>query len=185
MTNTIADRQLDTSAARTDVTRWLADFQRVLTARDIDAAAGLFVDDCFWRDLVAFTWNIVTIEGPEGVRQMLGQTLDRVQPSGFAVTDELGEAGAETESWIKFETSVGRGIGHLRLSDSKAWTLLTTLDEIKGHEEPKGDRRPRGTEHGAVPNRQTWLEQRQHESQELGYVTQPDGVIVGGGAGGG
>src|ERR1700682_796155 len=184
MTNTIADRQLDTSAARTDVTRWLADFQRVLTARDIDAAAGLFVDDCFWRDLVAFTWNIVTIEGPEGVRQMLGQTLDRVQPSGFAVADELGEAGAETESWIRFETSVGRGIGHLRLRDGKAWTLLTTLNELKGYEEPTSDRRPKGTEHGAVPDRQTWLEHLMRESQELGSMTQPYAVIVGGGQGG-
>ncbi len=163
---------------------WLADFERALTARDLDAAAGLFVDDCFWRDLVAFTWNIVTVEGPEGVRHMLGQTLDRVKPSDFAVADELGAAAVDSESWIKFETSVGRGIGHLRLRDDKAWTLLTTLDELKGHEEPKSDRRPKGVEHGAVPDRQTWLEQRRREAQELGYGTQPYVVIVGGGQGG-
>src|SRR5713226_2745741 len=104
MTDINTDRPVDTSATGTVVTTWLADFERALTARDIDAAAGLFVDDCFWRDLVAFTWNIVTVEGAEGVRQMLGQTLDQVQPSGFAVADELGEAGGATESWIKFET---------------------------------------------------------------------------------
>ena len=146
--------------------------------------ARLFVDDCFWRDLVAFTWNIVTVEGPEGVRQMLGQTLDRVQPTGLVVADEFGESGADTESWIKFETSVGRCIGHLRLRDGKAWTLLTALNELKGYEEPKRDRRPRGTEHGAVPDRETWLEQRRREEQELGHVTQPYVVIVGGGQGG-
>jgi putative flavoprotein involved in K+ transport len=184
MTETTTARPVDASAPGNAATTWLADFDRALTTRDIDAAAGLFVDDCFWRDLVAFTWNIVTVEGPEGVRHMLGQTLDRVQPSGFAVADELGEAGAETESWIKFETSVGRGIGHLRLRDGKAWTLLTTLDELKGHEEPKRDKRPTGTEHGAVPDRRTWLEQRRREAQELGYVTQPYVVIVGGGQGG-
>ena len=115
---------------------------------------------------------------------MLTQTLDQVQPSGFAVTDELGEAAGPTESWIKFETSVGRGIGHLRLRDGKAWTLLTTLNDLKGHEEPKHDRRPKGTEHGAVPNRETWLEQRRREAEELGRVTQPYVVIVGGGQGG-
>ena len=184
MTDTIADRPVDTSAKETDVTRWLADFERVLTAGDINAAAGLFVDDCYWRDLVAFTWNIVTLEGAEGVRDMLGHTLDQVQPSGFAVADELGAPAADTESWIKFETSVGLGIGHLRLIDGKAWTLLTTLNELKGHEEPKRDRRPKGTEHGAVPNRQTWLEQRRREAQELGHVSQPYAVIVGGGQGG-
>ena len=184
MTETTTARPVDASAPGNATTTWLADFEKALTTRDIDAAAGLFVDDCFWRDLVAFTWNIVTVEGPEGVRDMLGQTLDRVQPSGFVIAGELGEAGAETESWIKFETSVGRGIGHLRLRDGKAWTLLTTLDELKGHEEPKRDRRPTGTEHGAVPDRQTWLEQQRREAQELGYVTQPYVVVVGGGQGG-
>jgi putative flavoprotein involved in K+ transport len=184
MTETSTDRPVDTSAAGTAVTAWLADFQHALTTRDIDAAAALFVDDCFWRDLVAFTWNITTVEGPEGVRDMLRQTLDRVKPTGFAVTDELGEAAADSEAWIRFETSVGRGIGHLRLRDGKAWTLLTTLDELKGHEEPKRDRRPMGTEHGAVPDRQTWLEQRRGEAQDLGHVTQPYVVIVGGGQGG-
>src|SRR5207253_8760303 len=141
-------------------------------------------DACFWRDLVAFTWNISTVEGPEGVRQMLSQTLDHVQPRGFAVTDELGEAAAASESWIKFETSVGWGLGHLRLRDGKAWTLLTTLNALKGHEEPKRERRPKETEHGAVPNRQTWLEQRRREPQALSHVSQPYAVDARGGLGG-
>ena len=184
MTETITDRPVDTLGTRTEVTRWLADFEKALTARDIDAAATLFVEDCYWRDLVAFTWNIVTVEGIEGVRDLLAQTLDRTLPSGFAVAEELGEAAADTESWIKFDTSVGRGLGHLRLRDGKAWTLLTTLNELKGHEEPKRDRRPKGIEHGAVPNRQTWLEQRRREAEELGHATQPYVVVVGGGQGG-
>jgi putative flavoprotein involved in K+ transport len=184
MTETTTDRPVDASATETPVTRWLADFERVLTAGDINTAAALFVADCYWRDLVAFTWNIVTVEGAEGIRDLLSHTLGRVQPRAFAVADELGTPDAATESWIKFETSVGQGIGHLRLRDGKAWTLLTTLNELKGHEEPQRDRRPKGTEHGAVPNRQTWLEQRRHEAQELGHVSQPYAVIVGGGQGG-
>jgi putative flavoprotein involved in K+ transport len=187
MTETTADRPVDTSTPGTAVTTWLADFEKALTAGDIDAAADLFVDDCYWRDLVAFSWNIVTAEGRAGVRDMLGQTLKQVKPRGFAIAAELGEpaeAGGVTESWIRFETSAGRGLGHLRLRDDKAWTLLTTLDELKGHEEPKSDRRPRGTEHGAVPNRQTWLEQRRREAEDLGHVTQPYALIVGGGQGG-
>jgi len=184
MTETITDRTVDVSATETAVTRWLADFETALNARNIDAVAALFVEDCYWRDLVAFTWNIITIEGPEGVCKMLAQRLHQVQPSDFSVAEELGAAAADTESWIKFETSVGRGIGHLRLRDGKAWTLLTTLNDLKGHEEPKHGRRPKGTEHGAVPNRETWLEQRRREAEELGHVTQPYAVIVGGGQGG-
>ena len=34
----------------------------------------------------------------------------------------------------------------------------TTLDELKGHEEPKRDRRPFGAEHGVIRDRQTWLD---------------------------
>jgi len=186
MTETL-DRAVDTSSARTVVTEWLANFENALTARHVDAAVGLFLDDSFWRDLIAFTWNIVTVEGPEGVRDMLGQTLGRVQPTRFAVADELGEpgeGGGVTESWIRFETSVGRGVGHLRLKDGKAWTLLTTLNELKGHEEPLSDRRPKGAKHGAKPNRQTWLDQRRREAEDLGNITQPYTVIVGGGQGG-
>src|SRR5206468_10348445 len=108
MTETITDRPAGTLGTRTEVTRWLADFEKALTARDIDAAAALFVEDCYWRDLVAFTWNIVTVEGIEGVRDMLAQTLDRTLPSGLVVAGEVGEAAVHTESWIKFATSVGR-----------------------------------------------------------------------------
>src|SRR5213082_787191 len=35
-----------------------------------------------------------------------------------------------------------------------------------------------------LPNRQTWLEQRRREAEELGHVTQPYAVVVGGGQGG-
>ncbi len=115
---------------------------------------------------------------------MLGKTLDRVQPSGFAVADELGAPEDPSEAWIRFDTSVGRGLGHLRLREGKAWTMLTTLNELRGQEEPKTVRRPRGVEHGAIPNRQTWLEERRRETDELGRITQPYVVIVGGGQGG-
>ena len=91
---------------------------------------------------------------------------------------------AIVDAWIEFETETGRGNGHLRLKDGKAWTLLTALRELKGHEEPRGPARPRGVEHGADPDRETWLERRRREADELGYETQPEVVIVGGGQGG-
>ena len=39
-------------------------------------------------------------------------------------------------------------------------------------------------EHGAFQDRQTWLESRRNEAEELGYGTQPYCVIIGGGQGG-
>jgi putative flavoprotein involved in K+ transport len=163
---------------------WLNEFEEALVARDADRAASLFADQSFWRDLVSFTWNIVTVEGPAGVADMLRATLDHVDPSGFRTTAEPTETGGVTDVWLEFETAVGRCSGHLRLVEGKAWTLLTTLDELKGHEEPHSERRPMGAEHGANPDRVTWLENREAEAAELGYTRQPEVVIVGGGQGG-
>ena len=170
--------------AATHVDQWLSGFDRALTEGDIAAAAELFGEECYWRDLVAFTWNIATIEGRDGVCDLLGHTLSRVRPSGWRATEEPTSADGVTEAWIAFETAVGRGSGHLRLIDGKAWTLLTALDELKGYEENAGVNRPKGVEHGALAERRSWLEERQAEAEELGYGVQPYVVIIGGGQGG-
>ncbi|HYO19646.1 MAG TPA: NAD(P)/FAD-dependent oxidoreductase, partial [Dermatophilaceae bacterium] len=166
------------------VDAWLADFEAALSARDVDRAAGMFATDSFWRDLVSFTWNITTVEGRDGVAHMLRSRLDDTDPSGFRTSEEPTEAGGVTEAWIEFETATGRARGHLRLKDEGAWTLLTTLYELKGHEEPKGDRRPLGAEHGARRDRETWTEKRERETRDLGYATQPYTLVIGGGQGG-
>jgi putative flavoprotein involved in K+ transport len=49
--------------AATAVTSWLAGFSSALVANDPARVAALFTEDCFWRDLIAFTWNIRTFEG--------------------------------------------------------------------------------------------------------------------------
>ncbi|MCS7479504.1 NAD(P)/FAD-dependent oxidoreductase [Umezawaea endophytica] len=178
---------LTTTDAAAKVTAWLADFESALASGDTGAVAGLFGEESYWRDLVAFTWNIVTVEGRDGVRDMLAATLDRVRPHAFRIAEDLGgasEGDGVVESWIAFETSVGRCVGQLRLRDGLVWTLLTTMTELIGHEEPVNGRRPKGAEHGANPDRRTWLEQRTAEAEELGRTTQPHTVVIGGGQGG-
>ncbi len=163
---------------------WLADFESVLERGDIDAAVALFAPESYWRDLVAFTWNICTQEGPDAIRAMLTARLADTQPTAFAVEGEASEAGGVLEAWFTFETAVARGRGHLRLKNGKAWTLLTTMTELKGFEEQTGERRIKGAEHGAQPGRKSWLEQRQQEAATLGFQEQPYVLIVGGGQGG-
>ena len=177
-----------TTTADDTANRWFADFEAALKARDVAAAAGMFATESYWRDLVSFTWNLVTVEGPAGVSKLVSADAARqVAPVSFEVSGEPSEADGVTEAWLKFETAIGRGTGHLRLNaDDKAWTFLTTLDEIKGHEEPASPNadRPFGTEHGANPDRVTWAEQREAEAAELGYTRQPEVVVIGGGQGG-
>jgi putative flavoprotein involved in K+ transport len=163
---------------------WLADFMSAMQRNDVDAAVALFEPDCYWRDLVTFTWNIRTQEGPEAIRAMLKARLADTRPTAFAVEGEATEADGVVEAWFTFETAVARGRGHLRLRNGKAWTLLTTMTELKGFEESKGDRRVKGAEHGVHPGRKTWLDGRQQEDATLGFTEQPYVVIVGGGQGG-
>jgi len=163
---------------------WLADFSTALASGDVDAAVALFEPDSYWRDLVAFTWNIRTQEGPEAIRAMLKARLADTRPSAFAIEGEATEAGGVVEAWFAFETAVARGRGHLRLRGGKAWTLLTTMTELKGFEERTGERRTKGAEHGVQVDRKTWLERRQEEAAALGFTEQPYVVIVGGGQGG-
>ena len=165
-------------------TDWLGRLAAALEGRDVEAALALFDDECYWRDLVAFTWNIKTMEGKAQVRDMLEATLSGVKPSRWKVEGEASETGGVTEAWFTFETAVARGRGLLRLKADKCWTLLTTMVELKGHEEAKGETRVKGVQHGAVEERRSWLEQREQEAAELGVTTQPYVLIVGGGQGG-
>ncbi|MBO9514682.1 MAG: NAD(P)/FAD-dependent oxidoreductase [Variovorax sp.] len=175
----------DLSAHPTQIaSAWLADFNAALESQDIDAAVALLDADSYWRDLVAFTWNIRTQEGPEAIRAMLQARLADTKPTGFALEGEATEADGIVEGWFTFETGVARGRGHLRLRNGKAWTLLTTMTELKGFEEKRGERRIKGAEHGANPARKTWLEKRAEEAKTLGFTEQPYVLIVGGGQGG-
>jgi putative flavoprotein involved in K+ transport len=167
------------------VSAWLESFGAALEGGDVAAAAEHFEADGFWRDLVSFTWNIRTLEGRDEIAAMLEATLDGVRPTGWAVEGDATEPGPGiAEAWITFETAVARGRGHIRLREGRCWTLLTTMVELKGHEERTGPGRIKGVEHGAIRERQTWLERRQAEAAELGYQRQPYCVIVGGGQGG-
>ena len=176
---------LDTTT--TDQTQAFLDaFGATLQQDDIDAACEMFEDDCYWRELVTFTWNIKTVEGKDGVADMLKHQLATTKPTGWKIAEgEIAtEDGGVTTAWIEFETEVARGFGLLRLKGDKIWTLLTTMVELKGHEEPSGFNRALGAKHGAGKNRTTWAEERAQEEAELGYDTQPYCLIIGGGQGG-
>lgn len=167
-----------------EISQWLAQFGDAIARDDLANTVELFEEECYWRDLVSFTWNIITLEGREAIRAMLQATLREVRPSAWQIEGDGTEDKGVTSGWFTFETAAARGKGHIRLRNGKCWTLLTTMTEFKGFEEKKGANRILGTQHGAFQNRQTWLERRAQEEAELGYATQPYCVIIGGGQGG-
>ena len=132
MTQTVQPTAVQTSLTPQErVDLWLASFESALAERDVDRAAGMFAVDSFWRDLVAFTWNLKTVEGRDAVAAMLHARLDDTDPVNFRTTETPDEADGVTSAWIEFETATGRGKGHLRLKGDEAWTFLTTMQELK------------------------------------------------------
>ncbi|MCT1356076.1 NAD(P)/FAD-dependent oxidoreductase [Gordonia sp. p3-SID1431] len=178
---------------------WLREFESALAADDIARATNAFLTDSYWRDLTAFTWNIKTVEGHEQIADMLTARLADTRPSNFTTTEPATDDGdGVVSAFIAFETAVGRCEGHLRIrrddagtdgggrdaGEDKAWTLLTTMQELKGHEESAGPNRPLGAVHGSDPDTRSWAEKKADEELSLGRSAQPYVLVIGGGQGG-
>ena len=153
----------------------LTRLESALAAGDSKSAANLFAPESYWRDLVAFTWNLKTLEGREQIKSMLAACLPSVKPRKWALAEneDVVENDGATEAWFTFETATGRGYGHMRLKADGIWTFLTTLVELKGHEERQGFTRPLGAMHGVNRNAKSWKEQREEEAATLGRSVQP------------
>src|SRR5262249_48892171 len=80
--------------------------RRDVVAGDVECAVDLFQADCYWRDLVTFTWNIKTMEGKDQVRDMLKACLATTKPSNWKIADgeDASDADGITESRIQFDT---------------------------------------------------------------------------------
>ncbi len=172
------------SSPTQQVSEWLSRFGTALDRQDWSAAADLFGDECYWRDLVSFTWNIKTLEGNDEIQALLAATIADVQPGHWQIAGEATDENGVTAGWFTFETAVVRGKGYVRLKAGKCWTLLTTMTELKGFEEKHGATRSFGTQHGVFKHRKTWLERKTQDEADLGEVSQPYCVIIGGGQGG-
>ena len=59
------------SSPTQQVSEWLSRFGTALDRKDWSAATDLFGSECYWRDLISFTWNIKTLEGKDEIQAML------------------------------------------------------------------------------------------------------------------
>jgi putative flavoprotein involved in K+ transport len=124
-----------------EVDQWLSRFGDALTRGDSAGAAELFLEECYWRDLVAFTWNIKTMEGRDQVSEMLTHMPRGVSHRQLARWHVDGGARRRTMSVTRrgSRSKPHRAVaGFLRLRNGKVWTLMTTMVELKGHEEAAG-----------------------------------------------
>jgi hypothetical protein len=168
--------------------RWLGRFEAALRSRDAARLQSLFHADSHWRDVLALTWRIRTVSGGAAVVS----DLLKIEPmaSGFGVDPartaprHVTRAGTKCiEALFRFETAQGQCNGVLRLlaeeaPEPKAWTLLTALDDLKGHEEHTGRLRPTGQAYSRDFSGPNWLDLRKAAAA---YADRDPAVLVVGG----
>ena len=185
-----------TDAIATIADDWLAQFERGLAEADNVLLETLFHPDSHWRDVLALTWHIRTVNGSDAILKELKAHGVRANPTGFRTDPRrtaprrVTRAGTNAiEAIFRFETAQGRGSGVLRLIPDanggdapKAWTLLTALDELKGFEEQVGRSRPKGESYSRDFRGPNWLDLRKSAAE---YVERdPVVLVVGGGQAG-
>lgn len=172
-------------------------FNNALDQRDFHKVSSLFGDNGFWRDHLALSWQLRTVHGQTAIVKFLERcsvsrdgmrlqkiTLDKsssVRSPKFCALDGAGDVQG-VQFFFGAETAHGSGVGVARLAlqnDTwKIFTFYTALQELKGHEELLGHRRPKGASHGGNPDRKNWAERR---LDSAAYVDghEPTVVIIG------
>jgi putative flavoprotein involved in K+ transport len=187
------DRTDDSSVAADN---WLAQFEEALAKPDDALLHQLFHPDSYWRDVLALSWKLQTLNGRPAILKALPPLAREMAPRGFAVAPgraaprKVMRAGTNAiEVIFNFETRVGRGSGVLRLIPDeddghrlKAWTLLTELGELKGFEEQLGVNRPRGSAYSRDFRGPNWLDLRKASAEYADH--DPTVLVIGGGQSG-
>ncbi|WJR79300.1 NAD(P)/FAD-dependent oxidoreductase [Bradyrhizobium sp. NP1] len=173
---------------------WFAQFENALG--NPAQLAALFLAESYWRDVLAMSWTLQTVEGARAIAAEFTALAARARPKAFALDADrapprrVTRAGTSAiEAMFKFETAIGRGSGIVRLigdaadgNRPKAWTLLTTLEELKGFEEPLGLNRPRGQAYSRDFRGPNWLDLRKASADYADR--EPTVLVVGGGQAG-
>lgn len=174
---------------------WLTQLESALASASADRLAALFNPDCHWRDLLAFDWEIITHSGASNVSLALAKAAALHAPKNFQINMQrqpaqwVKRAGLETiEAFFNFDTQVGPCEGILRLSaqegqaELKAWTLMTSLLEIAGHEEKHKRKVADDSAKGRSFLGANWLEKREKEARF--EDEQPTVLVIGAGQAG-
>lgn len=173
---------------------WLDSFARAMEHADTAAVADVIDPDCWWRDLLALSWDLGTYHGTERIAGLLDEHLKSAAVSDVALVTDFGprfvaeeDSTGTIEGFFTFQTPRAwcRGVARLRQVDGvwRAWTVMTGAEDLKGHERALGHRRPTGPRHetGATTQR-NWKDKR--EAAAAYADRDPDVVILGAGQGG-
>lgn len=127
---------------------WLKNLQERISQGNLADVSDLFIDDCWWRDILGLSWDITTKHGRDEISRYLQSQAAKSGFGQFCVGDQgafqprLSDMGGLI--WIEFgfafASKAGTGRGIVRLANVgplqwKAWVVHTNLDELVGFPE--------------------------------------------------
>lgn len=167
--------------------QWFSAFTEAMQSKNVTAVIDLLVDDVFWRDMLALTWDFHTFQSIPSVKTFLVDQLPLFTLTSFKLREDLVELQrpypdiAWIQAFFDFETTVGIASGVFRLvpladGSWKAHTVFTNLENLKGFPEQNGPRRNHQPNHGK------WAAKRAREIECVDE--EPSVLVIGGGQSG-
>lgn len=167
------------------VNTWLGAFEKALTRGDRAALEAIIADEFHWRDLLAFTWDITPHDERPGAIDDLLKRQAEAHARNFAPRvnatppRRVRRHGIDSiEAFITFETDIAVCSGIVRLTASdprRAWVLATSLDVLKGHEEPIYERREAGSAYSRNFGGDNWSDIR---AKDAAYTDRDPAVLI-------
>src|SRR6478735_7697726 len=133
MSTETPDAPTATGTASATFEAWLDDLRAALATADASRVTALLAADCWWRDLLALTWDLGTYRGTEAVAEMLGAHLAAGSVRDLRTDTEFGprfqgDDDEVVEGFLTFETPLGSGRGAVRLvREDGAWVAWTVM----------------------------------------------------------
>ena len=174
------------------VDEWVSSLRQLLSGSP-ESCTRLFLKESYWRDLLCMTWDFRTLQGPDQIARFIecskggvitGVSLEESVPHKVPQSAHFGDIEV-VQAFLKIETSNGRGEGFVRLASDvddggiwKAFTLFTTLKELKGYEERVYTRRPTGLDRNLENEGHNWKD-RLIAQQRFEGGREPTVLIIG------
>ena len=172
------------NSADMQANNWLEKFFDSMRVQEYEGTTDIFEDNACWRDLLAFSWNIITVAGIDDIANMFKSTAAQVSVQEWEIVGDVTHVSNEISCWFTFVTAIAKCKGRLTLVDGRCSVLFTAIEELIGHEEAVCARREIGYVNTPVKGRKSWLEAKLEREQRLGAIEHPYVVIIGGGQGG-
>ncbi|KAL1850789.1 hypothetical protein Plec18170_006623 [Paecilomyces lecythidis] len=130
------------------VDHWLSALEQHIKTKTEADLSDLFIDECWWRDIISLSWDWATKHGRDAIFNYLNASntgfsqLSSVKEGALApMFVEMGSL-QFIQSGFTFQTAAGSGIGLVRLANEgpekwKAWTVFTQLENLRSQKETK------------------------------------------------